>query len=329
MNRYALAVVGAFSLQAQEPDPSSKPRSEQAMPAMIVEASRYKEDKAVPEVDMTIDRRSLPLEVRLRLGSFGDANWGDFKSVFTPSRIMQKEKNSSPSVALLITNDLRNAPALSIDRALAQTLPEFSLSSRHDSLSSPGFLQGAALRGVGALGGGTLVLLDGAPLNDPWGNLPRWSDVPRTGLIRVESVAAGGAPSWGEGAGGGVIQLIATPPSGRMRTQFGPMAGKGQPNPRALTQSRPTGQTRDGSSLQPIRITQITRSLVSSYEATALIADDGTHRVDATWEERKETGIAQVTGTAFTSDGFAPLSAGQLWRRVLGGSDQSPSVLAA
>jgi outer membrane receptor protein involved in Fe transport len=311
MNRYALAVVGAFSLQAQEPDPSSKPRSEQAMPAMIVEASRYKEDKAVPEVDMTIDRRSLPLEVRLRLGSFGDANWGDFKSVFTPSRIMQKEKNSSPSVALLITNDLRNAPALSIDRALAQTLPEFSLSSRHDSLSSPGFLQGAALRGVGALGGGTLVLLDGAPLNDPWGNLPRWSDVPRTGLIRVESVAAGGAPSWGEGAGGGVIQLIATPPSGRMRTQFGPMAGKGQPNPRALTQSRPTGQTRDGSSLQPIRITQITRSLVSSYEATALIADDGTRRVDATWEERKETGIAQITGTAFSSDGFAPLSAGQ------------------
>ncbi|MBL9207922.1 MAG: TonB-dependent receptor [Opitutaceae bacterium] len=306
-----MAVVGAFGLQAQEPDPPSNPPSGQAMPAMIVEASRYKEEKAVPEVDMTIDRRDLPLEVKLRFGSFGDANWGDFKSVFTPSRVMQKEKNSSPAVALLITKDLKNAPALSIDRALAQALPEFSLSSRNDSLSSPGFLQGAALRGIGALGGGTLVLLDGAPLNDPWGNLPRWSDVPRTGLIRAESVPAGGAPSWGEGAGGGVIQLISTPPSGRMRTQFRPMASKSQPNPRSLTPSRPTAQTQDGSFRQPTAVGQITRSLVSSYETTALIADDGTRRMDITWEQRKETGIAQITGTAFSSDGFSPLSAGQ------------------
>ena len=122
MNRYALAVVGAFGLQAQEPDPSSNPRSREAMPAMIVEASRYRESEVAPEVDISIDRRDLPLELKLRLGSFGDANWGDFKSVFTPSRIMQKEKNSSPSVALLITNDLRNAPALSIDRALAHVM---------------------------------------------------------------------------------------------------------------------------------------------------------------------------------------------------------------
>ncbi|MFO1448852.1 MAG: TonB-dependent receptor [Opitutaceae bacterium] len=306
-----LAAVGALGLQAQEPDTQTNPRSGQAMPAMIVEASRYKEDKAVPEVDMTIDRRGLPLEVRLRFGSFGDANWGDFKSVFTPSRVMQKEVNSTPAVALLITKDLKNAPALSIDRALAQALPEFSLSSRNDSLSSPGFLQGAALRGIGALGGGTLVLLDGAPLSDPWGNLPRWSDVPRHGLIRAESVPAGGATSWGEGAGGGVIQLIATPPSGRMRTQFRPMAGRGQSKPGSPSPSRPTGQTKDGSLLQPTSIGQITRSLVGSYEATALIADDGTRRMDVAWEERTETGIAQITGTAFSSDGFAPLSAGQ------------------
>jgi outer membrane cobalamin receptor len=52
-------------------------------------------------------------------------------------------------------------------------------------------------------------LLDGLPLNDPFGGWVAWTRVPRTSLDRVEIVPGGGATAWRNAALGGVVQLLA------------------------------------------------------------------------------------------------------------------------
>lgn len=109
---------------------------------------------------------------------------------------------------------LRAMPNLSVDGAL-RSIPGFSLFRRSDSIVANPTAQGVSLRGLGPSGASrSLILLDGVPLNDPFGGWVMWSKVPRESLSGIEIVPGGGSTAWGNAALGGVIQLFTEPVSG-------------------------------------------------------------------------------------------------------------------
>jgi outer membrane receptor protein involved in Fe transport len=118
---------------------------------------------------------------------------------------------STPSSQFALTqSDLNLAGALTLDDVLRQ-VPGFSLFRRSGGLTANPTSQGVSLRGVGANGAGrALVLLDGVPLNSPFGGWVYWNRLPR---VSVESVQVNnGATSdlYGSGALGGVINIRST-----------------------------------------------------------------------------------------------------------------------
>lgn len=107
--------------------------------------------------------------------------------------------------------DLRGGASVTVDGAL-RAIPGFSLFRRTDSLVANPTAQGVSLRGVGPSGASrSLVLLDGIPLNDPFGGWVAWSKVPRESLASIELVPGAGGTAWGNAALGGVIQLFTEP----------------------------------------------------------------------------------------------------------------------
>ena len=95
-----------------------------------------------------------------------------------------------------------------LDEALRQ-VPAVSLFRRTTSLSANPTTQGISLRAIAPSGAGrTLVTLDGAPLNDPFGGWVIWSQVPPESLQGVDLVRGGGAGPYGAGALTGVIRLV-------------------------------------------------------------------------------------------------------------------------
>src|ERR1700712_698986 len=114
-------------------------------------------------------------------------------------------------VVTLSGDTFRSTPSSTLDGAL-KAVPGFSLFRRSDSLTANPTAQGVSLRGLGPSGASrSLVLLDGVPLNDPFGGWITWTKVPREGLARVELVPGGGATAWGNAALSGVVQLFSLP----------------------------------------------------------------------------------------------------------------------
>lgn len=124
-------------------------------------------------------------------------------------------------------DDLRAAPTATLDGAL-RSVPGFSLFRRSDSLTANPTAQGVSLRGLGPSGASrSLVLLDGVPLNDPFGGWVAWSKVPRESLSGAEIIRGGGATAWGNAALGGIVQLFTESPGttrGRLAASYGEFA---------------------------------------------------------------------------------------------------------
>ena len=128
--------------------------------------------------------------------------------VVTATRAPQPATAVPFSLAALPGEALRASPATTLDGAL-RSVPGFALFRRSDSLSANPTAQGVSLRGLGPSGASrSLVLLDGVPLNDPFGGWVTWSKVPRESLAKAELVRGGGATAWGNAALGGVVQLL-------------------------------------------------------------------------------------------------------------------------
>lgn len=137
--------------------------------------------------------------------------WSD-AIVVTANRRQETLREVAANVTILAQEDIEQSAALSVDDMLRQ-VPGFSLFRRSSSLVAHPTSQGVSLRGIGPSGASrTLVLLDGVPLNDPFGGWVQWSRVPQEGLERIEVVRGGGSDLWGSSALGGVIQLLTTPP---------------------------------------------------------------------------------------------------------------------
>jgi len=128
--------------------------------------------------------------------------------VVTASRGPQPLDRVAFSTRILTRAELLAAPTATLDGAL-RAVPGFSLFRRSDSFSANPTAQGVSLRGLGPSGASrSLVLLDGVPLNDPFGGWVLWSQLPRESVAGAEIVRGGGATAWGNAALGGVIQLL-------------------------------------------------------------------------------------------------------------------------
>jgi outer membrane receptor protein involved in Fe transport len=141
----------------------------------------------------------------------------------TASRAPQPAAQVPFSLVTIDGRELRAAPSGTLDGAL-RGVPGFSLFRRSDSLTAHPTAQGVSLRGLGPSGASrSLVLLDGVPLNDPFGGWVTWSKVSRESLAGAELVRGGGATAWGNAALGGVVQLLTAPlaPGGWLTATIG------------------------------------------------------------------------------------------------------------
>ncbi|MFP2910181.1 TonB-dependent receptor [Pyxidicoccus sp. 3LFB2] len=117
-----------------------------------------------------------------------------------------------PATTVVIPREeIERSPTLTQD-ALVRTLPSAATFRRTPSLVSDPTAQGLNLRGLAPSGvARSLVLLDGIPVNDPFGGWVFWRSLPRLGLDRIEVVPSGGSALYGSAALGGVVQLLSRP----------------------------------------------------------------------------------------------------------------------
>jgi len=107
---------------------------------------------------------------------------------------------------------IESFPQRRLDDTL-RNIPGFSLFRRSGSRVAHPTTQGVSLRNLGPNGAGrTLVLLDGIPLNDPFGGWVYWNRLPASSIEGVEVIRGGGAGPWGNTALGGVIHLFSRKP---------------------------------------------------------------------------------------------------------------------
>lgn len=145
-------------------------------------------------------------------------------TIVTATRTPQPPAFVASTARTFDADALRETPALTLD-GLLRSVPGFTLFRRSDSFTANPTAQGVSLRGLGPSGASrSLVLLDGVPLNDPFGGWVAWTKVPRETLTRVEVVPGGGATAWGNAALGGVVQLLSATPSDRS-AQFNATVG--------------------------------------------------------------------------------------------------------
>ena len=135
--------------------------------------------------------------------------------VVTPARLEQTSGEAPASVTVLTRDDVRESAAQTVDDLLRQ-VPGFSLFRRTSSVVAHPTAQGLSLRGIGPSGTSrALVLLDGVPVNDPFGGWIYWSRVPLQAIEQIEVVRGGGSSVWGNYALGGVVHVITRRPTQR------------------------------------------------------------------------------------------------------------------
>ena len=111
------------------------------------------------------------------------------------------------------SEELLAYPAMTLDEALRQHAG-FELFRRASSRIANPTSEGISLRGLGSTAASrTLVLLDGAPLNDPFGGWVHWNEVPRDAIGSVTILTGGGSDLYGSSALGGVIDVTPVTPT--------------------------------------------------------------------------------------------------------------------
>jgi outer membrane receptor protein involved in Fe transport len=114
---------------------------------------------------------------------------------------------SQPDAVVVTDQQLEDWGPLTTDDKL-RLVPGFSLLRRSGSQTANPTSQGVSLRGLGASGASrALVLVDGIPINDPFGGWIYWARVPQSSLSEVQIVPGGVSALYGNDALGGVVNL--------------------------------------------------------------------------------------------------------------------------
>ncbi len=120
---------------------------------------------------------------------------------------------TATTITELTPEQLTDYPALTLDDRLRQHAG-FELFRRTSGWVQNPTSQGISLRGLGSTAASrTLVLLDNAPLNDPFGGWIHWNELPPEAISAVTIASGGGSDLYGSSALGGVIDLIPATPS--------------------------------------------------------------------------------------------------------------------
>jgi outer membrane receptor protein involved in Fe transport len=123
-------------------------------------------------------------------------------------RISVEASGSGAENTSFDSNDLRSSAALVLDSKLRE-VPGFSLFRRTPSWAANPTTQGISLHGVGASGASRgLALLDGVPLNDPFGGWIYWGRVSPLTLQSAEVTELNASSLYGSDAVGGVVTLL-------------------------------------------------------------------------------------------------------------------------
>lgn len=144
--------------------------------------------------------------------------------VVTATNTEERVVDSISMVSFLTEEELQSSPAIVIDDQLRR-VPGFSLFRRTSSLYGHPTTQGVSLRGIGPSGASrSLVLWQGIPLNDPFGNWIYWNRLPTLSLRSAEVARGATSQLYGSSALSGTIQLLSRSPQERtleMRAQLG------------------------------------------------------------------------------------------------------------
>ena len=180
------------------------------VPALRARASGFAEERTVlppaPPSPFVIVLRTAIASERLTV-----------TATVTPARLA----DIPASLVALDSATLAATAALTLDDALRQ-VPGFTLFRRTGSRTANPTAQGVSLRGLGASGASrALVLMDGQPLNDPFGAWVYWGRVPRDTVESVEVLRGAASDLYGSTALGGVVQVITRPlpPGGEVRAE--------------------------------------------------------------------------------------------------------------
>ena len=132
--------------------------------------------------------------------------------VVTATRTEQRILNLPIEVTVLDKADIRASASRTVDEYLRRVVG-FNLSRQGSSVVQHPGGQALNMRGLGATSASrTLVLIDGLPLNDPFGGWIQWSSIPLESVERIEVVKGGSSGIWGNRALGGVINIITEKP---------------------------------------------------------------------------------------------------------------------
>jgi outer membrane receptor protein involved in Fe transport len=135
--------------------------------------------------------------------------------VVTATRTEEPLVDSIGMVSAFSAEELKRSPSLVIDDQLRR-VPGFSLFRRSSSLYSHPTAQGVSLRGIGPSGASrSLVLWNGIPLNDPYGNWIYFNRLPQLSMSKTEIARGATSQLYGSSALGGTIQLFPRRPEER------------------------------------------------------------------------------------------------------------------
>ena len=126
--------------------------------------------------------------------------------IVTATRTPIEATKVASTVNVLTPEHVQTSPARE-SQDLLREIPGVEL-PRTSSLVG-GTAQIVSIRGVDE--GRTVVLFEGIPVNDAWGEWIDWGRVPKGMLDRVEVVEGGTSSLYGNGAMGGVISFFSRP----------------------------------------------------------------------------------------------------------------------
>jgi outer membrane receptor protein involved in Fe transport len=145
------------------------------------------------------------------------ASLENMQIILTPSPALQRIEVQGiagdripavPTSQYIISADAMDLSGSLVADDMLRQVPGFSTFRRSSSLFANPTSQGVSLRGVGASATSrSAVLLDGIPLNDPFGGWVYWARIPKEAIERMEVANGGASDLYGGGALGGVVNL--------------------------------------------------------------------------------------------------------------------------
>jgi outer membrane receptor protein involved in Fe transport len=196
-----LALAGTMLAAGSPAEPNSPALAQAALDAGVPGASPETVGAATPGADAGAPSGKVGAPEVPLVG----------ETVVTASRATRLRSEVPADVTVLDRTDLEQSASPLLDDVLRK-VPDVGTFRRSSSRVADPSSQGLNLRGVGPSAvSRALVLVDGLPLNDPFGGWVYWQSVPGLSIGSVEIVPGGSSVLYGTTALGGVVNVRSRP----------------------------------------------------------------------------------------------------------------------